>query len=143
MVIMAIDLGQVRTGLAICDKFEILASPLEVIKEKDRGTLAKKILEQIKKYKVELIVVGLPKNMDGTQGESAQNARLFCETLKKYTNTKIELWDERQTTISASLSLNETNVRGKKRKQIIDSVSAVIILQSYLEYRKNLGLANL
>ena len=140
MVIMAVDLGQVRTGLAICDKFEILASPLGVIKEKDRNTLAKKILEQIEKFKAELLVVGLPKNMDGTLGESVQNVYLFCKTLKKYTNIKIEFWDERQTTISASLSLNETNVRGKKRKQIIDTVSAVIMLQSYLEYRKNLEL---
>ncbi len=140
MVIMSIDPGMVRTGLAICDEFEILASPLGVIVEKNRDTLAKKISEQIFETKTELVVIGLPKNMDGTSGESAKKAYLFEKILKKYTDIKTVFWDERQTTVSASISLNELNVRGKKRKNIIDAVSAVIILQSYINYRKNFGL---
>lgn len=137
MIIMAVDLGLTRTGLAICDKFEILASPLEVISEKDRSLLAQKISNQIINTQTELLILGLPKNMDGTQGSSAKNSYAFGEILKKYTDIKIDFWDERRTTISAASYLNETNTRGKKRKNIIDSVSAVIILQNYLEYRKN------
>ncbi len=137
MIIMSIDLGLSRTGLAICDKFEILASPLKVIKEKDRNLLAKKISDCITDSKAELVVIGLPKNMDGSQGDSAKNSYDFAGILKQYTYKKMEFWDERRTTISAASYLNETNTRGKKRKNIIDAVSAVIILQNYLEYRKN------
>lgn len=140
MIIISVDLGKVRTGLAICDKFEMLASPLCVITEKNRDILAQKICKYVKDTKAELIVVGLPKNMDGTQGESSKSSAEFCEIINKYTNIKTVLWDERCTTISATSYLNNTNVRGKKRKNIIDAVSAVIILENYLNYRKNLEL---
>ncbi len=137
MIIMAVDLGLARTGLALCDKSEILSYPLKVISEKNRNVLAKKIAEQISELHVELIVIGFPKNMDGSLGKSAKNALDFEKTLKKYTNIQTVLWDERQTTISATINLNEVNVRGEKRKKIIDAVSAVIILENYLNYRKN------
>ena len=137
MIIMAADLGFSRTGLAVCDKFEMLASPFAVIKEKNRNILAQKISADILNTNSELLVMCLPKNMDGTHGSSVKNTYDFCELLKQYTDVKIQFWDERRTTISASAYLNETNTRGKKRKNIIDAVSAVIILQNYLEYRKN------
>ncbi len=137
MIIMSIDLGLARTGLAICDKSETLAYPLKVISEKSRDALAKKISEQASESHVELIVIGFPKNMDGSIGNSAKGALNFEKILKNYTNTKTIFWDERQTTISAAMNLNEINVRGEKRKKIIDAVSAVIILESYLSYRKN------
>ncbi len=137
MIIISVDLGLVRTGLAICDKSEILAFPLSLIVEKNREILAKKVAELAFSRKAQLIIVGLPKNMDGTFGESSKNANVFCKTLKRYTDLEIKLWDERLTTVSASANLNETNTRGKKRKNIIDTVSATIILQNYLDYRKN------
>lgn len=137
MIIMAIDLGKSRTGLAICDKNEILASPIGTIQEKDDEKLIIKIIENLTSYKAEMAVIGLPKNMDGSIGESAERAQKFADILSKKISIPINLWDERRTTISAHNYLNETNVRGKKRKNIIDTLSASIILENYLKFRKN------
>lgn len=137
MIIMAIDLGKARTGLAVCDKSEILASPIGTIQEKDDEKLILKIIENLTSYKAEMAVIGLPKNMDGSLGESAQRAQKFAEQLKEKINIPVNLWDERRTTITAHNYLNQTNTRGKKRKNIIDTLSASIILENYLEYRKN------
>lgn len=134
---MAIDLGKARTGLAVCDKSEILASPIGTIQEKDDEKLILKIIENLTSYKAEMAVIGLPKNMDGSLGESAQRAQKFAEQLKEKINIPVNLWDERRTTITAHNYLNQTNTRGKKRKNIIDTLSASIILENYLEYRKN------
>ena len=134
---MAIDLGKSRTGLAVCDKNEILASPIGTIQEKDDEKLILKIIENLTSYKAEMAVIGLPKNMDGSLGESAQRAQKFAEQLKEKINIPVNLWDERRTTITAHNYLNQTNTRGKKRKNIIDTLSASIILENYLEYRKN------
>lgn len=133
MVIMSVDLGKVRTGLAVCDKNEILASPVCVITERDAKLLAEKIAEKARELKAEKIVLGLPKNMDGSEGESAQNARAFGELLIEKTGLELIMQDERGTTISAHKYLNETNTRGKKRKAVVDSVAAVIILQDYID----------
>lgn len=137
MIIMAIDLGKARTGLAICDKNEILASPIGTIQEKDDEKLIIKIIENLTSYKAEMAVIGLPKNMDGSIGESAERAQKFADILRKKINIPINLWDERRTTITAHTYLNQTNTRGKKRKNIIDTLSASIILENYLEFRKN------
>ena len=137
MIIMSIDLGMVRTGLAICDKFEMLASPLEVVEEKSREKLAEYINQKVHAYKCEMIVLGLPKNMNGSEGESAIKAREFSNMLKSIIEIPIVMWDERRTTISAQNYLNITDTRGKKRKRIIDCVSATIILQDYLDFRKH------
>ncbi len=137
MIIMAVDLGDVRTGIAVCDKNEVLASPLCVIEEKSTENLAKKICKKIFETKAELIVIGLPKNMDGSLGESAKKSMRFKELLNGIISIPSVLWDERRTTISAHLYLNETNTRGKRRKSIIDALSASIILENYLAYRKN------
>lgn len=87
--------------------------------------------------KAEIVVVGLPKNMDGSEGESAQNARAFAERLHNETGLQVDLQDERGTTITAHNFLNDTNTRGKKRKNVVDEVAATIILQNYLDKRKN------
>lgn len=137
MIIMAVDYGKVRTGIALCDKKEILSFPLGTIEEKNPDILCDKIAEKIKENKAELIVFGLPKNMDGTLGKSAKNVQNLAENLRTKTNIKIEFWDERRTTVTAHEYLNETNTRGKKRKSIIDTVSAVIILENYLNFRKS------
>lgn len=135
--VIAIDLGKVRTGLAISDKNEFLASPIGVIEERNRDELIKKILLIIDEYETEEIVIGLPKNMNGTEGDSAINAREFANKLSNYVNIPIIMRDERVTTVSAHNYLNTTNTRGKKRKYIVDSVAAVIILQDYLDFKRN------
>ena len=96
-----------------------------------------KVKETVANLKAEIVVVGLPKNMDGSEGESAQNARAFAERLHNETGLQVDLQDERGTTITAHNFLNDTNTRGKKRKNVVDEVAATIILQNYLDKRKN------
>ena len=136
MIILAVDLGKARTGIAICDKTELLASPLEQISEKNTEVLLDKISTIALERKAELIVVGLPKNMDGSEGESAKNARDFAQKLREKSGIDVKMQDERGTTITAHKYLNATNTRGKKRKNVVDSVAATIILQSFLDSRK-------
>lgn len=137
MIIVGVDLGKARTGLAVCDAGGILASPLTVISEHNRERLIEKIAAAAVEAKAEALVVGLPRNMDGSEGESAQNARETAALLQERTGLPIALWDERGTTITAHGYLNETNVRGKKRKAVIDAVAATVILQSYLDSKKS------
>lgn len=139
MRIMAVDLGDSRTGIAFCDKSEFMASPYTVIFEKNFKQCTKKAAEIAKNENAELIVVGLPKKTDNTIGEKAEKCMLFGERLEKMTGIHTVMWDERYTTVSAHMILNETNVRGQKRKNVVDAVAAVLILESYLEYRKNTG----
>lgn len=136
MKILAVDLGKARTGLAICDQGELLASPLEVVTEYNREKLARTVAEKAAAQGVGEIVVGLPRNMDGTEGESARSARAFAAALEGLTGLPVALRDERLTTVTAHSYLNDTNTRGKKRKAVVDAVAAVIILEEYLAYRK-------
>ena len=87
-----------------------------------------------------MIVVGLPKNMDGTEGERAQECKRIAEIIHEKSQIETNMWDERCTTVSAINALNVTNTRGAKRKAVVDAVAAVMILQSYLDYRKNQGI---
>lgn len=132
MVILSVDYGDVRTGIAVCDKMEILASPVTVISQSYEPKLIAEIEKIIVQYRPELIVVGLPKNMDGSSGERAEKCKKFAESLSQKTGIKTQMVDERLTTVSAHRALNVTNVRGQKRKGIVDAVSAVMILESYL-----------
>lgn len=132
MVIMSVDYGDTRTGVAVCDKLEMLASPVTVITEKSAEALSKKIAELAKERKAEKLILGLPKNMDGSEGFRAEACREFSEILKTDSGLTVEFQDERLTTVSAHNILNATNTRGQKRKQIVDAVSAVIILEDYL-----------
>ena len=140
MIILAVDLGKARTGTAICDKDEIMASPLEVVSEHNREKLADRIDELVKLRKAEIIVMGLPRNMDGSEGDSAKGAREFGELLAEKTGLNVDFCDERGTTITAHGYLNVTDTRGKKRKAVVDAVAATIILEDYMNYRKNKGL---
>lgn len=137
MIILSVDYGRVRTGIAVCDKSEIIASPVTVIKEIRQEVLAEKIAEIAKQKNAELIVMGLPRNMDGSEGESAENVRAFSEILKEKTSLEIILRDERCTTVTAYEYLNITDTRGKKRKAVVDSVAATIILEDFLNFRRN------
>lgn len=133
MVIISVDYGDARTGIAACDKFQMLASPVCVIAEKDRERLISKISEIAAEKKAERFCVGLPKNMDGSQGFRAEACREFGEQLQNETGIPVVFRDERLTTVSAHSILNSNDVRGKKRKNIVDAVSAVLILEEYLK----------
>ncbi len=137
MKILAVDYGRVRTGLAVCDPSEMLATPLAVVRETDPERLAQSVAETAKAQGARQIVVGHPVNMDGTEGESAQRARQFASLLKTQSALPVVLRDERGTTVTAHQYLNKTDTRGKKRKAVVDAVAATIILQNYLDYRKN------
>lgn len=137
MKIMAVDYGDARTGLAVCDRTEFLASPVGVIHERDFAATAQKVSFAVREYDVKLVVVGHPKNMNGTVGERAEKCERFANLLQNLIEVPVVLWDERSTTVTAHSYLNETNTRGKKRKEVVDAVAATIILESYLAYRRN------
>lgn len=136
MIILGVDAGMVRTGISVCDKGEILASPVCVINETDSDKLVEKIADIAFQKGAELIAVGLPKNMDGSEGASAERARELAAKITALSGIECVMQDERGTTITAHNYMNELNVRGKKRKNVIDAAAAVIILQDYLEYRR-------
>lgn len=136
MRILSVDLGQARTGIAVSDFGEILASPVCTIEEKNRDLLIERIQNICAEKNISKIVVGLPRNMDGSEGESAQKARAFADELQNHTGLPIVMLDERGTTITAHKYLNTTDTRGKKRKSVVDTVAATIILQNYLDAQK-------
>ena len=137
MIIMSVDFGDARTGIAVCDKLEMLASPVTVIKEYNFDTCIQKVSLLAQELKAQEIIVGLPLNMNGTEGERAEKCKIFADKLSKEVTASVMLWDERSTTVLAHNYLNTTNTKGKKRKDVVDAVAAVIILENYLEYRKN------
>lgn len=137
MVILAVDYGDVRTGIAVCDKSEFLASPVCVITQRNPENVARDIKKEAERLKAEEIVVGLPKNMDGSLGFRAEACREFARLVEQTTGIKTVLRDERLTTVSAHKLLNTADVKGKKRKNTVDAVAAVLILEDYLNYRKN------
>ncbi|MBQ6885419.1 MAG: Holliday junction resolvase RuvX [Clostridia bacterium] len=132
MIIMSVDLGKARTGIAVSDASCQFAFPKDVITEYNTDRLIEKVCQKAKEYSAERIVVGYPKNMDGTLGERAQECAAIAEQIKTQSNIETLLWDERCTTVTAHNYLNMNNVRGKKRKQTVDAVAAVIILEDYL-----------
>lgn len=137
MKILSIDYGDARTGIAVCDKDELLASPVAVISEYNRDKLIARILEHVRELRAEEIVVGNPLNMNGSAGPRSALAQQLAADLQTQSGLPVTLWDERSTTVSAIGILNQTDVRGKKRKAVIDAVAAVLILESYLAFRKN------
>ncbi len=137
MKILAVDHGEARTGLAICDPGELLATPLGTIRQWDPQKLAAQIAQTAREHQARRIVVGLPLNMDGSAGPRAGACRDFAALLEQETGLPVTLWDERSTTVTAARYLNATDTRGKKRKAALDPLSAAIILESYLAWRKN------
>lgn len=137
MKIMAVDYGDSRTGLAACDRTETLASPIGIIEEKSIAKVAEKIVYATREYEVQMLVIGLPMNMDGTEGARAGKSRKLGAILETIIDIPIKYWDERSTTISAENILSETGTYGKKRKEILDAVAATVILESFLAYRAN------
>lgn len=137
MIILSVDYGDKRTGIAICDKLEMLASPVCVINEWNKDALAQKIVDVANERRAEMIVIGLPKNMDGSKGFRADACEELGRIIKNITEIPVSFWDERLTTVSAHRILSDNNVRGKKRKNVVDAVAADIILQDFIDSRKN------
>ncbi|MBQ9113155.1 MAG: Holliday junction resolvase RuvX [Clostridia bacterium] len=134
--LLSVDFGDVRTGLAVSDPSRLLASGIGYISpggiEKTADAVAAAALEN----KVSAVIVGLPVNMDGSHGSRAQRCAKFASLLKERISVPVAVFDERMTTMTASRYLNETNTKGKKRKQVIDTLSAQIILQNCLDRLK-------
>lgn len=139
MKIMSVDLGKARTGIALSDEGESFAFPKEVITEYNEERLIAKVAAKAKELGAALIVVGHPKNMDGSEGSRAQECAAIAKKIGEQSGIETVLWDERCTTVSAHTVLNFNDTRGKKRKETVDAVAAVMILEDYLRFRKNSG----
>ncbi|HOU11150.1 MAG TPA: Holliday junction resolvase RuvX [Clostridiales bacterium] len=137
MVILSVDYGESRTGIAVCDATEMLASPVCVINEKSRTKLIAAISDLAKARKAGLILVGLPLNMDASHGSRAEKSRQFAQLLEQHSGIQTQLWDERLTSVSANAQLSAAGIRGEKRKEKIDAVAAAMLLDDYIRYRKN------
>lgn len=134
--IMGVDYGDARTGIAISDLLcSIVGSTTVIHSRKDEKTIAE-IRKLIAENEVGEIVVGLPKNMDGSEGIRAEVCRAFAEQLKEATGLNVAMWDERRTTVEAHNILSEHNYHGKKRKNTVDAVAASLILEGYLNFKK-------
>ncbi len=134
MRILGIDYGEARTGLAVCDENEMIATVVGTVAERDKEKLAEKIAIVCQEKQIEKIVLGLPKNMDGTEGFRAEHTRKFAALLQEKVPTlPMDFYDERMTTMVASRFMTEANTKGKKKKASIDALSAQIILQDYID----------
>ena len=139
MRILGIDYGEARVGIAITDALNITAQGLETIqREHSDKVILKRLDEILEKYEVDTIVVGLPLNMDGTMSQRAEITEKFVHKLKcKYNKLKIEVIDERLTTVAAHKTMNFLDVNKHKKREIVDTISAVYILETYLNKMKN------
>lgn len=137
MIIMSADLGKARTGVAVSDISESFAFPKTVITEYSSEKLIDKLINIAKELSAELVVMGLPKNMDGSSGFRAAECEEIANKFREKSGIETVLWDERCTTLSAYTALNMSGTHGKKRKQVVDAVAATIILEDYLSFRKN------
>lgn len=134
--IMAVDFGDVRTGLAISDPSRLIASGIGYISPGGIDRTADAVAAAVREQGATAVIVGLPVNMDGSHGSRAQRCEKFAAFLKERTDVPVAVFDERMTTMTASRYLNETGTHGKKRKQVIDTLSAQIILQNCLDRLK-------
>ncbi|MBQ8310995.1 MAG: Holliday junction resolvase RuvX [Clostridia bacterium] len=136
--ILGVDFGDTRTGLAVSDIGRFLASGIGYVSPGGIEKTADKVADVVREQKATAVVVGLPKNMDGSEGFRADRCREFAALLRaRLDGIPVAMMDERMTTMSASRYLNETNTRGTKRKGVIDTLSAQIILQNALDRLKN------
>ncbi|HJC09120.1 MAG TPA: Holliday junction resolvase RuvX [Candidatus Gemmiger stercorigallinarum] len=134
---IAVDYGEARTGLAECDPGEVIVTPITPqIEEKSMNKAAQAAADAAKARAAGGLVVGLPKNMDGTEGPRAGKCRRFAARLAGAAGMPVVLWDERRTTVSAAAILSGNEVFGQKRKARLDSVSAAVILESWLAWRR-------
>ena len=139
MRIMAIDYGDARTGVAVSDPTGLLAGYTTVIQSRKPDLVATEVARLAGEYGVEELVMGFPRNMDGTEGPRAERYRGFAERLREATGLEPVLWDERRTTVDAHRILFDAGKNGKKRKKTVDAVAASLILEGYLEFRRMRG----
>lgn len=137
MRILGVDYGLARIGLALSDPTGQLAQGLTVLKRKSDVEAAHSVLQLVREHDVGQIVVGLPLNMNGSAGERARQCRVFAELLQEVCQLEVAMYDERLTTVAAERLLIEAQVRRKDRRQVVDSVAASILLQSYLDSLEN------
>lgn len=139
MRIMGLDFGSKTVGVAISDPLLITAQGIEIVRRKEenklRQTLAR-IEELIVEYEVEEIVLGMPKNMNGTEGVRVELTNEFKEKLERRTGLPVATWDERLTTVAADKAMIEAGIRREKRKDYVDMIAATFILQGYLDYKR-------
>jgi len=134
--IMAIDYGDAHTGLAVSDATGLLAGYVEVVHSRRTGEVLAAVERLAAEYSVDEIVLGYPKNMDGSLWPRAEKAEAFAQELRGKVSLPVVLWDERRTTIDAHNILISAGKNGKKRKKIVDGVAAALILEGYLTYKK-------
>ena len=130
--ILGIDVGDASIGLALSDELGMLAHPLETVKTKD-GDPIKTIAAIVEREKTATVVIGLPRNMNGTYGPAAEKAREFAAKLRAAASCKVKFWDERLTTVAAQKQLHEAGRNAKNSRAVIDQAAAVLILQGYLD----------
>ena len=135
-MVLGVDFGDSRTGYAVSDSLGLMARTLEVLKEKNMIKVSEHTARLAKELNAEKIVLGFPKNMNGTIGDRGKKSKKLAELLRKETGIEVVLWDERLTTVSAHNLMNQTNVRGEKRKESVDKIAAAFILQSFLDSQK-------
>lgn len=134
---LGVDYGDVRTGLAECDVSGMLAGPIGTIAEGGMRNTAVRVAREAESRSCKKIVIGLPKNMNGSEGQRAETVKAFAKILSEITSIPIDFYDERMTTMEAYRFLDSTATYGKKRKQAIDTLSAEIILQGYIDKERN------
>ena len=136
MRIMAVDLGDARTGIAVSDSFGMMTGDAWTVSEWDMAKISDIIAAEAKSRGVSRIVLGYPKNMDGSLGPRAEKSESFAAVLREKTGLEVILWDERRTTVDAHRILSDNNRRGKRRKETVDAVAASLILEGYLNSLK-------
>lgn len=139
--LMGLDLGTKTIGVALSDSFQTVATPMETVKRKKFGIDAARLLEIIDQRSVGAIVLGLPRNMDGTEGPRCQSTRAFARNLSQLTPIPICFWDERLSTVAAERALLEADTTRKRRSEVIDHVAASYILQGALDRMRHLRSA--
>ena len=135
MRIMAIDYGDAHTGIAISDPTVFLAGTTTTIHSRKAEVVLEELRKLVEQHKVEELVMGFPRNMDGTEGPRAELCRGFAQQLREASGIEVTMWDERRTTVEAHNILSQHNYHGKKRKDTVDAVAASLILEGYLNFR--------
>jgi putative Holliday junction resolvase len=136
---LGIDLGEARIGLAISDELGMLAHPLETVHVKETPDSVGRVAQIVERDGIGMIILGLPRNMNGTYGPAAEKARAFAEQLRARVPCEVKLWDERLTSVAAQRSLHEVGRNVKNSRAIIDQVAAQMILQGWLDSQAMLG----
>ena len=137
--ILALDVGTKRIGLAVSDPLGITAQGLEVLSRKDRASDLERLVQVAREWRVQLIVVGLPRHMDGRLGAAAPQILELADSLQKTLGLEVVTWEERLTTVEAERVLIQADVSRRRRRQVVDQLAAVLILQNYLDHRQLQG----